>query len=406
MSRKATGTAFEKDGHLYFQVTPPGGKRRTRPCPERIKTLAQAKEYATWFSEQLRLGNVQIEVPPEPPADPADTFKAWSERWLAHRKTRGLTGYKDDESRLRVHIWPTLGQVPIAAVTTEDLERFVVDLDAKIQAGAVSWKTARNIWGLVSKAFADARKSKDPALRVRKDNPAVDVAPPDEGTSKSKVYLWPSEFERLLRCDRVPVRWKRLVALSVYLYCRAGELEALRWEDLDLPHGVIHVHRSIDRYRDIGQIKPTKGQEARRYPIEPALLPLLWLMREEAGGDEATGMIVKMPPAEDLAARLRQYLDWAGVKREELHVDASDKTRRRITWHDLRATGITWRAVRGDEPLRIQSAAGHKDFATTQVYIREAESLRAGFGEPFPALDLGALAIAYGNRLPDAESST
>src|SRR5260221_5657117 len=49
-------------------------------------------------------------------------------------------------------------------------------------------------------------------------------------------------------------------------------------------------------------------------------------------------------------------------------------------------TGLTWMAVRGDEPLKIMQRAGHTDFKTTQIYVREAESVRQGFGVPFPDL--------------------
>jgi len=64
-----------------------------------------------------------------------------------------------------------------------------------------------------------------------------------------------------------------------------------------------------------------------------------------------------------------------------------------ITWHDLRATGLTWMAVRGDDPLKIQQRAGHSDFATTQLYVRTAEAVRDGFGEPFPPLPAALLRI-------------
>lgn len=57
----------------------------------------------------------------------------------------------------------------------------------------------------------------------------------------------------------------------------------------------------------------------------------------------------------------------------------------RLTFHDLRATGITWMAVRG-EPLRIKQRAGHRSFSTTEGYIREAENLTGSFGDPFPRL--------------------
>lgn len=400
MPRKATGTAYEKDGHLYAQVTLPNGKRRPFPCPPHIKSLPRAKQYAAFLSEQLRCGAwVPTKAAPDMPEAAADSFRGWCERWLSHRKQRGLVGGKDDESRLRIHVWPHIGDKPVARISARDLELLVAHLDQRIHSGTMSWKLASNVWGLVSKAFADACKSKDPHLRVRSDSPASTVAPPDKGAVKAKVYLWPSEFLALMRCERVPVRWKQIVALSVYLYCRAGELEALQWDALDLDHGVIHVHQAMDRYRDVGVVRHTKGKEARRYGLEPTIVPLLRQLRDEAGGASARGAVVKMPPAEDLADRLRQYLTWAGVTREELFVSPTDPTRKRITWHDLRATGITWRAVRGDEPLKIQAAAGHKDYGTTAGYVREAEALARGFGEVFPPLD-DLLSIAYEQRLP------
>lgn len=71
---------------------------------------------------------------------------------------------------------------------------------------------------------------------------------------------------------------------------------------------------------------------------------------------------------------MRRYLKWTGVKRAELF--ANDLTRKHVTFHDLRGTGITWLAIAGHEPLRIKTWAGHRHFSTTEGYIREAENLR------------------------------
>ena len=85
-----------------------------------------------------------------------------------------------------------------------------------------------------------------------------------------------------------------------------------------------------------------------------------------------------------LARDLRANLIAAGVRRAELF--AEDRTRSRIRFHDLRATGITWMAIRGDDPLKIKQRAGHRSLSTTERYIRVAEELRAGFGDVFPRL--------------------
>jgi hypothetical protein len=77
------------------------------------------------------------------------------------------------------------------------------------------------------------------------------------------------------------------------------------------------------------------------------------------------------------------------VTRPELH--KGNAHRKPLTRHDLRATGLTWLAVRGDDPLKIKQRAGHSTFSTTEGYIREGEAVRDGFGEPFPPLPTGLL---------------
>jgi integrase len=116
--------------------------------------------------------------------------------------------------------------------------------------------------------------------------------------------------------------------------------------------------------------RATATRLSRRFNVEPAPLPLLKKMHEERTGDGV--VLERMPRHRDLAESLRTYLEVAGVNRPELFM--TDKTRKAITFHDLRATGLTWMAIRGDEPLRIMQRAGHESFATTQLYVREAEA--------------------------------
>jgi integrase len=99
-----------------------------------------------------------------------------------------------------------------------------------------------------------------------------------------------------------------------------------------------------------------------------------------------------MPSVGVLSHKLKLYLQRARVERSDLF--ASDATRKAITFHDLRATEITWMAARGDDPLRIMQRAGHEDFETTKIYLREAENLAQGFGTVFPPLPDRLLGIA------------
>lgn len=136
-------------------------------------------------------------------------------------------------------------------------------------------------------------------------------------------------------------RWLRLFALATYLGVRAGELRSLCWTDIDLDHMVVHVHVASEAHSGGRREKKTKTGVTRRYAVEPNLRPLLEQMRRESGGK---GRLIKVPVESDLSERLKRYLRWADIAREELYVD--DKTRCSITFKDVRATHLTWRAIR------------------------------------------------------------
>ena len=114
-------------------------------------------------------------------------------------------------------------------------------------------------------------------------------------------------------------------------------------------------------------------------------------MRQEAGGKEGARY---RRDGSKLSRQLQRCLQLANVTRADL--TTSDATRKAMTFHDLRATGITWCAVRGDDPLKIKQRAGHATFSTTEGYIREAENLRDGFGEVFPPLPTSLFGPMFG----------
>ncbi len=89
----------------------------------------------------------------------------------------------------------------------------------------------------------------------------------------------------------------------------------------------------------------------------------------------------------------------------EFELHTATPTRKAITVYDLRATGITWMAIRGDEPLRIMQRAGHTSFSTTQGYIRDAENIRTGFGDVFPMLPDSLLSDGEAAPEPGESSS-
>ena len=385
--------ARQKDRRWKARLRLPDGTRPSVYLPSHLSE-AMAKEKADALEQRAKREGLTLLRRPEvtngslPARTGVESVRRYAIRWIEARTAAGVASVDDDQARLRLHVLPVIGDLAIASLGRADIERVVVALDGKVRGGDLAGKTAQNVWTVMRSMFADATRSKDPALRTRKDDPTRDVAPPDTTEERDRTYLYPSEFERLVNCERVPANWRRLYALAAFTLTRAGELRELRWDAVDLDRGIITVRVASDR-RSPGQEKRTKSGKTRRVPIEPNLLPLLRALHKETDGK---GKVVHVPVSK-CAERLREHLTLAGLRRVELFEPRPDAPApwAPITFHDLRGTGVTWAALRGDDPLVIQQRAGHADFAMTQRYLREAETLGRDAGTPFPPLPASLL---------------
>ena len=323
---------------------------------------------------------------------PGPSTDEYFESWLRDRAQRGVRDTDTEQSRYLHHVQSAIGAIPIAQVTADDLSRLVLALEVKIRGDEITWKTANNVWTVVSALFRDAKSSRRAELRVRENNPAAEMLGPDRRllVIRRKSYLYPDEFARLVECDKVPVRWARFYALAVYTYGRAGEQAALQCSDIDMQARTIHFYRQLCAKTAV--LRPTKENAEYAIPIEPNLFPLLRVMMNEVG---ESGFLLQARrdageirglPRNDLSERLRGHLRTAGIARELLY--GGNPLRKPITFHDLRGTAATWMALRGDAPLTIMQRMGHRQFSTTQGYIQEAEAVGQGaeIGIPFPPL--------------------
>lgn len=357
-------------------------RRKWYPLPPGIRREQGdlAKAVGAGMSERMRRGEAV-------PSERGETVREWYGRWLKWREQRGDGDVQKIRGRFELYLAETLGPMAIATVRREHVKAVAVKLDALVKAGTISWKTAANVWSQgVSRAFKDAVDSKEPSLCVLTENPAANVRGPDKGAKTRKQYLYPDELLRLVGCEGVPLSRRRLYAFAAYTYMRAGEIAALDWEDVDVERGIIHVHASVDRVADADDVGSTKSGEARRVVVEPALRPMLEAMRAERRHGR---VFVDMPPAhgsDGQAPTLRADLRRAGVQRAALTTRPATRTRKWMTFHDLRATGITWAAIRGDDAMKIMARSGHTQYQTMLGYVREAEVAREGFGEVFPSL--------------------
>lgn len=331
--------------------------------------MNSSKNLESWIARARALLDELEQAQGAPAAAYAsETLGDWFARWEEDRTRRGLGC---DEGRFRKWIAPRLGSRPVAAIRRDELEAWVEWIEGRVAAGELAGTTAWRVWTTLSSMMRDAWGARSKALRVRSDNPLRDVRPPERGRARVGTFLYPSEFTRLMLCSSVWLRTRRRIALAVYLYPRASELAALRWSDIDLRTGRIHIHA--------GRSGGTKTGEDRQFVAEAPILELLRAMRKE---EPRAKFVIR---GATTAGALRKALKKAGCKRADLY--ASDERRRPITFHDLRATGITWQAMRGDSPALISERVGHLHLATTEQYMRRGRLMALARGERvFPDL--------------------
>jgi integrase len=329
----------------------------------------------------------------------------WFGRFHKAKEGRGLSSVGDMRGRAKKWILPAFENKALADITREDLEGIVRRLDDAVSAfqahgpgaGRLSPSTAANVWGDLQHALDEACSAKDPALRVLTANPGQHVRGPETGADREGQILYSDELLALVagksvRPDGidVPMYRRRCYAMAVYTKARSSELEALTKTDVDFGHGTITISKQVDRAAKATETTPartatkqTKTKRVRTIDIEPNLRPLVAALIECPAGQG--GRLVHMPPPEDRAELLRKDLKTVGVTREALFVE-HDPLRRSIVFHDLRDTGLTHMAVRGDSPIVIQWAGGHTDFKTTQGYIDRGRVEARRIGAPLPPL--------------------
>ena len=204
----------------------PTGQRRPVPMPG---IAEEETERAAKLAKTLALRAREGGFVPE---EATETCSEYFGRWTEARELQGIRTTADERGRWRKWVEPHLGVKPVATLETRDLELVLTALDLDVRAGKLGWKTAILAWGVVTKTFDDAVRSKTLDLRARKGNPARDVRGPDRGVDKASAFLFPSELATLLSCATVPLARRRFYALAVYLGTRPGELRALDWSDV------------------------------------------------------------------------------------------------------------------------------------------------------------------------------
>ncbi len=166
--------------------------------------------------------------------------------------------YRSYDSILKIHLVPCLGHIAIAKLTPADVQAFLSGRSAR----GLSPRRVQYIHAVLRRALGTAERWGMASRNVAK---LVDVP---RGRQREMTPLTPEQARKLIEAseeDRHKALW--ITALGTGL--RQGELLALRWDDIDLNVGVVHVRHSLANVQGVLTLQEPKTERSRRTVVLP-----------------------------------------------------------------------------------------------------------------------------------------
>ncbi len=279
-----TGLYTLEDGRYRVRTTaqcPRTGKMR-----ERKKTLPHGTSQREALAVLRELNAGLRRAMPTPHHQRRRTVADYAEQWLKTKSKRLKASVLEHYiSVLSLHILPRLGAVYLDTITRKDVLAWVAWAETTTSPRGKSYAqdTVRGWWRVLSCLLRDAAAElglPDPTLRVRSPVRCG-------GQRREKRTLSAAELaELVVAVGRLqPQRHAEVMTLA-YTGLRAGELYALRWQDLDLSRLRITVHASVWK----GHLGRTKTGDPREVPIPRQVADVLAKHRREMIAGQHRGL--------------------------------------------------------------------------------------------------------------------
>lgn len=342
----AEGSVFRRrDGRWAASVSLGPGRRKTVYGPTRDAVSAKLITLLKAREEGLPL------------APERQTTGQYLGQWLeAVRPTLRPESYRRYEEVCRLHIVPELGKIRLARLAPQDVQAAYA---RRLEAG-LSRTSVQLLHGVLHKAL-------DQAMRwgLVPRNVADLVSAPRRSTPEMRT-LSPEEAGTLLEAASGE-RLEALYVLALTSGLRLGELQALRWRDVNLDGARLRVTATFQGMAN-GKLLLAKPKTARsRREVHLSALAVAALRRHRVAQLEERLRAANFWEDHDLvfANERGRPLDGNNFRERAFARLLERAGLPRIRFHDLRHTAATLLMSQG-VPIKVASEMlGHADIATT-----------------------------------------
>jgi integrase len=344
------------------------GERKTR-YRSGFNTAAEASAARARVLTELQDG---LFIPPS-----KLTLGQYLDRWWATSPTKNWKPNTVRAYRIAIgHIKRYLGDVPIQALTSDQLKAFYARL---LREGKqprrkgygpepLAPKTVANVHVCLHAALRDAVNESPP---LRRSNPAHDAYHYSSVTAGKELQHWTLDEMRLFLDFVESQREAGMYAVGLATGMRRGELLGLRDRDVDLPGARISVRQQWTKAGDQGwRMMPLKtGQKAwRSIDIDPVTVAVLRRQRDMVAMErEAWGNTYRdhglVFPRED---GLPQNPDHVTTRFERLIEDCPGVPR--IVFHGMRHTHATLLLEDGVSIKVVAERLGDREDTVLRLY--------------------------------------
>ncbi|MCT1921514.1 tyrosine-type recombinase/integrase [Brevibacterium luteolum] len=291
----------------------------------------------------------------------ATTVEKWAAQWLEMNEPGWAEStLRNYESRLRLHVIPTLGAMPVVEVTSADIGRWYRQLILRASEGARRpvYMTARAMF----RSAVDEGLIESNPVTVKGADTHVPVRRVEEDGAGH--VLSPGQVTAL--AEAVPDELRALVLIGAHCGLRLGELLGLRRYDVSLESQVIQVRRqAVVTKGGVKETQRLKTKTSRRgVPFPAFMVEMLELHMKEHARSGVKGLLFPREGGSGLQTHLhpntvRKIVRAAAIS-EGLPMDT--------TPHDLRHTCMTALGQVGATLAEIMEMAGHRDVEVAMLY--------------------------------------